>query len=580
LIFARQVIDFAEEVFQSADYREDSMDRTDLHLSRRDVLMAAAAAAGAAAVPLQSARAAAKYTRPNVNSEAGKRMLVSYAKGVQAMLDLPAEHPQNWFRNAFIHMMDCPHGNWWFYVWHRGYIGYFERTIRTLSGDPDFALPYWDWTQLPQIPDGMFDGPLTPTDSAYLPYTGNLARFSDFVTPALTRYWDSLSPDQLTQLSNRGYKTFDDMWNDVTGYIPPQPPPPAEPTSGGYAVAENQAFCVTSSARYLSRDNPKLDDKTAVDVSLFMIIAGLLPKHFNEAFAPFSFTSAKTPSHNTAPPDSKVFSLLEGFPHNKTHNYLGGFSRTDPGPYGNMTNNLSPIDPIFFLHHANMDRLWDVWTRKQMRERGPIGPADPDAATFNNEPFLFYVGGDGKPVGPAKAGDYFDMSVFDYDYEPGSGEEVIPKTGDGLIAAAPPQPIQGSVAADVGKVAVPAAAVRGHLAATGGRPLVAQITLPQPSGPAPTREFDILVNAPEGVTQVSADSPYYAGTFALFGAHTPGMHAHGDMDLTFAVPLPKTLRAFTELGAAAEATLNIRVVPSDGQNKPAVALKAVSLATQ
>jgi hypothetical protein len=46
------------------------------------------------------------------------------------------------------------------------------------------------------------------------------------------------------------------------------------------------------------------------------------------------------------------------------------------------------------------------------------------------------------------------------------------------------------------------------------------------------------------------------------------------------VPLPKTLRAFTELGAAAEATLNIRVVPSDGQNKPAVALKAVSLATQ
>jgi tyrosinase len=169
--------------------------------------------------------------------------------------------------------------------------------------------------------------------------------------------------------------------------------------------------------------------------------------------------------------------------------------------------------------------------------------------------------------------------VFDYDYEPGSGEEVVPRTGDGLIAAAPPQPIQGSVAADVGKVAVPAAAVRGHLAATGGRPLVAQITLPQPSGPTPPREFDILVNAPEGVTQVSADSPYYAGTFALFGAPMPGMHGHGDMDLTFAVPLPKTLRAFTELGAAAEATLNIRVVPSHGPNKPAVALKAVSLAT-
>jgi tyrosinase len=42
------------------------------------------------------------------------------------MLNLPADHPQNWFRNAFVHLMDCPHGNWWFYVWHRGYLGYFE----------------------------------------------------------------------------------------------------------------------------------------------------------------------------------------------------------------------------------------------------------------------------------------------------------------------------------------------------------------------------------------------------------------------------------------------------------------------
>ena len=34
---------------------------------------------------------------------------------------------------------------------------------------------------------------------------------------------------------------------------------------------------------------------------------------------------------------------------------------------------LSPVDPIFFLHHANMDRLWDVWTRKQQALRLPIG---------------------------------------------------------------------------------------------------------------------------------------------------------------------------------------------------------------
>ena len=94
------------------------------------------------------------------------------------MLKLPADHPQNWFRNAFIHVLDCPHGNWWFYVWHRGYLGYFEQTIRNLSGDDTFAMPYWDWTTLPQIPDSMFDGVLTPSRcEAFEPYTSNLALF-------------------------------------------------------------------------------------------------------------------------------------------------------------------------------------------------------------------------------------------------------------------------------------------------------------------------------------------------------------------------------------------------------------------
>ena len=109
------------------------------------------AAAGAASLPIASYAFTpphtAKYIRYNVMSEGGKRALQSYAKAIQVMLSLPANNPQNWFRNAFVHLMDCPHGNWWFYVWHRGYLGYFEETIRSLSGDQTFAIPYWDWTK-------------------------------------------------------------------------------------------------------------------------------------------------------------------------------------------------------------------------------------------------------------------------------------------------------------------------------------------------------------------------------------------------------------------------------------------------
>jgi tyrosinase len=58
------------------------------------------------------------------------------------MLALPPEDPRNWYRHALVHTIDCPHGNWWFLPWHRGYLGWFEQICRELSNDPAFALPY------------------------------------------------------------------------------------------------------------------------------------------------------------------------------------------------------------------------------------------------------------------------------------------------------------------------------------------------------------------------------------------------------------------------------------------------------
>src|SRR5580658_938464 len=538
--------------------------------TRRRFLATAAATAGAAAWPLSPSRAAAKYTRYNATSPNGRKALASYAKGVQAMLNLPADHPQNWFHNAFIHLMDCPHGNWWFYVWHRGYLGFFERTIRALSGDDTFALPYWDWTALPQIPEQMFDGPLTPTDKAYEPYTGNLAKFTAFTKTPLNNYWNSLTPAQHTQLNARGYTAFDNLWNDVTGY---DPDPNVEA-----GISGNEAFAITCGSRYLSRDNPKLDAKTAYDCSPFVIYAGLLPTDFNNSVNYLSFTSSKTTSHNS-PPGS--FSTLEGMPHNNVHNYIGGVGPVDPGPYGNMTNFLSPVDPIFFLHHSNMDRLWDVWTRKQKALGLPYLPTGADLQTFSAEPFLFYVDGQGHYVGPnSKAGDYLSTDVFDYDYEPGSGEDVIKPPAVAAVASKA-APLKGALRANTATVAVPRAAVESHLAAAAPRPLMAQVTLPRPGGLSTAREFDVLVNAPPGITQAGADSPYYAGTIAFFGPMMPGMHMN--MDTTFAVPLPKALPAFTALhaapGATQSTTVNIRVVPARGQGGPAPTLRAVSVGT-
>lgn len=43
--------------------------------------------------------------------------------------------------------------------------------------------------------------------------------------------------------------------------------------------------------------------------------------------------------------------LIESRPHNPVHNIIAGVMRTME----------SPLDPIFYLHHTNIDRLWHAW---------------------------------------------------------------------------------------------------------------------------------------------------------------------------------------------------------------------------
>lgn len=519
------------------------------------------AAAGAAALPFGAApttAGSAKYRRYNLTSPNGQKALASYARGVEAMLKLPADHPQNWFRDAFIHFMDCPHKNWWFYVWHRGYTGYFEETIRNLSGDPSFAMPYWDWTILRRIPDPMFDGVLNPQSAAFEPYTRNLAVFTSFLQPALRCYWKCLSKPQRAQLAIRGYPDFDSLWNDVIGLD----------ATAKEGISSNISYATTCGSRYLTRDNPDLDRRTAAAVSKTAVILGLLPKEFYNDLSLVSFTSSRTPSHHASPLDRKTsFSLLEYAAHNKVHNYIGGVGRLDPGPYGNMTNFLSPVDPIFFLHHSNIDRLWDVWTRKQKRIGEPDLPSGEALKALSDEPFLFYVDANGHYVGARRAGEYLSIERFEYDYEPGFGEEIIPAPMQQKLR----QSMKGEVKGSSGSVDVPRAAVNEHLSSDLPT-LLAEITLARPHDSPHTREYDVLIGAPAGVTDADAGSPYYAGTLAFFGF----MRHEAEMphDTTFVVPVPQRRDVFPNLEGAA-ITVDVRIVPAQRSGTPAP-LKALT----
>jgi tyrosinase len=528
-------------------------------MNRRAFLKSTGAAV---ALPAFSATRPAKYRRHNVMSKEGKAALASYAKGVEAMLALKPDHPHNWFRNAFVHFMDCPHGNWWFYVWHRGYVGYFEQTIRALSKDPTFAIPYWDWTTYPEIPDGMFTGALDPTSDHYLPFTRDLDTFFAYIKPPLTAYWNSLNKDQLAQLQIRGLNSLDDLWAAV-----------ALPDDAG-----DRPFAPTKIARWYTRANHKLDENSAKNVAAPVVRGGLAAKYFYDGAGKVnSFNSFKTASHHTAPGGTgSFFSIIEGQPHNIVHNSIGGAGHIDPGPYGNMTNNLSPVDPIFFLHHGNMDRLWDVWTRKQQRQGKPYLPADADAKPYNDEEFLFYFDANGKPVPPTRAGDLTGMERWDYDYQPGFGEDqVAPARPMTLTSSAP---ITATLRGQAAAANVSAQALQQHLRANMPPVLFAEITVDRPAKPA-GQLFQVLVGAPANMTHATADSPFFAGTISFFGhsaAH--GGHMGGDnATQTFLIPLPQQAAVFQPSGNTAG--VNIRVVAANSATAAPV-VRSVAIRTR
>jgi tyrosinase len=74
---------------------------------------------------------------------------------------------------------------------------------------------------------------------------------------------------------------------------------------------------------------------------------------------------------------------LEETPHNVVHSLVGG-----RGLMGDIRK--AAEDPIFWLHHANIDRLWSVWSSTP-------GRRDPSEASWLNQSFDFFDA-DGKGV--------------------------------------------------------------------------------------------------------------------------------------------------------------------------------------
>jgi len=71
-----------------------------------------------------------------------------------------------------------------------------------------------------------------------------------------------------------------------------------------------------------------------------------------------------------------VSGALESKPHNIVHVDVGGQNSVGPGLMSDP--DTAGLDPIFWLHHANIDRLWQVWNTMSSKHVDPT-----DAAWLN-----------------------------------------------------------------------------------------------------------------------------------------------------------------------------------------------------
>jgi tyrosinase len=258
------------------------------------------------------------------------------------------------------------------------------------------------------------------------------------------------------------------------------------------------------------------------------------------------------------------YGALEATPHNNVHSLIGG----DMGTY------MSPLDPVFWTHHAMMDYCWVDWNF----DRNNQNPNDPSWMNFN---FTGFVDENGAAVS-LTAGLSQLLPIFDYQYEPSQiGTSVASMTvrtrveaerlkafvQTGGVAEFPVRQrflVDRSQQVSVGSVAT----VRIDVAAEALRQAIASaatdrilLTLQRVEPPATSDFFvRVFVNAPE---TVSAETPitdaHYAGCFAFF----LGGPAHADMGAAgYLVDVTSTLR---RLGAPEHIDIQLVAVPYPGR---------------
>lgn len=228
--------------------------------------------------------------------------------------------------------MPMPHQGSLFFPWHRVFLRQFELALQSATGNPNIAIPYWDWE---------LSGKNNPFTPDFMGGDGDAVQANRVITGPFAfagkkfkiRVWDG-------DTGNAGLRR--DFGNDASAHLPT----PSQ-------------------------------------------VASALTK------TPYS------PGPNSWRP------VCEGALHNPVHRWIGG----------NMAEVTSPNDPVFFLHHCYIDRLWENWRTQHPTSEAYLPAAGSPGYDLASE-LVFNKAGKPAPwTGSWTVQDTLNTATLGYTYE-------------------------------------------------------------------------------------------------------------------------------------------------------------------
>jgi hypothetical protein len=432
--------------------------------TRRSFLESSGKAVTAAVVGAELFGAGRAFGGPvNVRRNVGKMkandpILVSYRKAIKKMRALPKTDPLSWDYQGAIHQTTltpvdphwdkCEHFTDFFWSWHRMYLYWFERIVRKISEDKDWAIPYWNW------------GP-----------------GSDYKLPA--------------------------------------------------------PFRDTTSDLYTVNRDPAINAGTGSLNPAAVSVAG--------SFLLTNFFSANSSIQ---------------YPHGAVHVETGG------GPSGWMWGvPTASKDPIFYVHHSNVDRLWDLWLAQGGGRSDPVMDA-----TWTGKTYTFFdESGTAVKMSACEILRAADQLHYKYEGEPPQvleyckrrRPEPIWEFEQVVLFQLPGPPVE--LGGQEVTVPIPLREIRervANIAASQTEMLLLQLEGVE-AEQQPGVSWGIWVGLGKGAEAV-AEIPSHVGALTLFGAGIRGEMQHEFMPVKAVFPLNRAMQEALKSGAE---NVEIRFVP-------------------